>query len=77
MFHGIALELAAILFNAVWDYAGRRQRLLGTTVNSSGARAIRRRFLALLRAPVQRPVDPATALHLLRSEAPVDPVWAS
>ena len=44
VFYGITFELAAILFNAVWDYAHRRQRLLGTTINSRGVRAIRRRF---------------------------------
>jgi TMEM175 potassium channel family protein len=44
VFYGIAFELAAILFNVIWDYAGRRQWLLGTTINPSGATAIRRRF---------------------------------
>jgi uncharacterized membrane protein len=44
VFYGIAFELAAILFNAIWDYARSRQRLLRTTINPKGARAIRRRF---------------------------------
>jgi uncharacterized membrane protein len=46
--HGIAFELAAILFNVTWGYA-RRRRLLATNVGSPGARAIGRRFrLALV-----------------------------
>jgi uncharacterized membrane protein len=44
VFYGIAFALAAILFNAVWDYAHRHQRLLDTTISARGARAIRRRF---------------------------------
>ncbi|MFR9778517.1 TMEM175 family protein [Micromonospora sp. MS34] len=44
VFHGIAFELAAILFNAIWEYARRRQRLLAPTIDSAGARAIGRRF---------------------------------
>jgi uncharacterized membrane protein len=44
VFHGLAFELAAILFNAMWGYARRGQRLLGTTIDSVGARAISRRF---------------------------------
>ncbi|OKI42285.1 TMEM175 family protein [Micromonospora sp. CB01531] len=42
--HGITFELAAILFNAVWAYARRHPRLLVTTLDSAGARAIGRRF---------------------------------
>jgi len=44
VFHGLAFELAAILFNAIWDYARHDHRLLGTTIDSAGARAISRRF---------------------------------
>jgi uncharacterized membrane protein len=41
---GIAFELAAILFNVVWEYARRDQRLLAATIDPSGARAISLRF---------------------------------
>jgi uncharacterized membrane protein/AraC-like DNA-binding protein len=44
VFHGMAFELAAILFNVIWDYVRHDQRLLGTTIDSAGARAISRRF---------------------------------
>jgi uncharacterized membrane protein len=44
VFHGLAFELAAILFNAIWDYTRHGHRLLGTTIDSVGARAISRRF---------------------------------
>jgi uncharacterized membrane protein len=44
VFHGMAFELAAILFNAIWDYARHDHRLLGTTIDSAGASAISRRF---------------------------------
>jgi uncharacterized membrane protein len=44
VFYGIAFEVAAILFNAIWDYARAHQRVLSTTINSRGARAIGRRF---------------------------------
>jgi TMEM175 potassium channel family protein len=40
----MAFGLAAILFNAIWDYARHDHRLLGTTIDSAGARAISRRF---------------------------------
>jgi Endosomal/lysosomal potassium channel TMEM175 len=41
--------LAAILFNAIWDYARHHHRLLGTTIDWVGASAISRRFrLALV-----------------------------
>jgi TMEM175 potassium channel family protein len=40
----MAFELAAILFNAIWDYARHDHRLLGTTIDSAGAGAISRRF---------------------------------
>ena len=42
--HGITFELAAILFNAIWEYARRHRRLLLTTIDSAGAKAISRRF---------------------------------
>jgi uncharacterized membrane protein len=49
VFYGIAFELAALLFNVIWDYARHGQRLLGTAIDSEGARAISRRFrLALV-----------------------------
>jgi uncharacterized membrane protein len=41
VFHGITFTLAAIMFNAIWDYA---RRLLGNTIDATGARAIARRF---------------------------------
>ena len=44
VFHGLAFELAAILFNAIWDYARHDHRLLGPTIDTAGARAISRRF---------------------------------
>jgi uncharacterized membrane protein len=49
VFHGIAFELAAILFNAIWEYARRRPALLSSSLDAAGARAIARRFrLALV-----------------------------
>ena len=44
VFHGIIFEVAAILFNAIWEYARHDHRLLAATINSAGARAISRRF---------------------------------
>jgi uncharacterized membrane protein len=47
-FYGIAFDVTALTFNAVWQYA-RRHRLLGEALNSTGATAIGRRFqLALV-----------------------------
>ncbi|MFF0371293.1 TMEM175 family protein [Micromonospora sp. NPDC005087] len=43
VFYGISLGVAATLFNAIWAYARRDRRLLGT-VDPAGARAISRRF---------------------------------
>ena len=43
-FYGMVFEVAAILFNVIWDHARRRQRLLRTTIDAAGARAISRRF---------------------------------
>ncbi|SCE83550.1 Uncharacterized membrane protein [Micromonospora coriariae] len=43
VFYGIALGVAASLFNGIWAYARRDRRLLGT-VDPAGARAISRRF---------------------------------
>jgi uncharacterized membrane protein len=49
IFYGIAFELAAILFNAIWDYARHGHRLLGTTIDPAGARTVSRRYrLALV-----------------------------
>jgi TMEM175 potassium channel family protein len=44
VFHGIAFELAAILFNIIWWHASRNRRLLTTTIDSAGVKAISRRF---------------------------------
>jgi uncharacterized membrane protein len=46
--HGMAFELAAILFNAIWWYARHDRRLLASSLDSAGARAIGRRFLLAL-----------------------------
>jgi uncharacterized membrane protein len=43
VFYGIAFDLTALTFNAVWQYACRH-RLLGDTLDSAGATAISRRF---------------------------------
>src|SRR5215475_774334 len=49
VFHGIAFELAAVLFNLIWWYVRRDYRLLSQTLGAAGARAIARRFrLALV-----------------------------
>jgi hypothetical protein len=40
----MAFLLAAILFNVIWDYTRHGHRLLGTTIDAAGARAISRRF---------------------------------
>jgi uncharacterized membrane protein len=44
VFYGIAFELAAILFNVLWDYTRHGHRLLGATIDAAGARAVSRRF---------------------------------
>jgi uncharacterized membrane protein len=44
VFHGLLFGLAAILFNAIWEYVRRGHRLLGSTIDAAGARAISRRF---------------------------------
>jgi uncharacterized membrane protein len=44
VFHGIAFELAAILFNIIWWHARHDRRLLTTTIDSTGVTAISRRF---------------------------------
>jgi uncharacterized membrane protein len=44
VFYGIVFELAALLFNVIWDYARHGHRLLGATIDSVGTRAISRRF---------------------------------
>jgi uncharacterized membrane protein len=46
--HGIAFELAAVLFNAMWFYARKDHRLLADTIDSAGVRAISKRFLLAL-----------------------------
>jgi uncharacterized membrane protein len=43
VFYGIAFDVTALTFNAVWHYA-RRHRLLSETLDSAGATAISRRF---------------------------------
>jgi uncharacterized membrane protein len=42
-FYGIAFDVTALTFNAVWQYA-RRHRLLSEALDSAGATAISRRF---------------------------------
>lgn len=42
--HGIAFEFAAILLNIMWWYVRRDPRLLASSIDSAGARAIARRF---------------------------------
>jgi uncharacterized membrane protein len=44
VFHGIAFDLAAILFTIMWEYARRDRRLLADTIDSAGARAVAGRF---------------------------------
>lgn len=44
VFHGITFAVAAILFNAIWEYARHRGRLLAPTIDAAGARAVSRRF---------------------------------
>lgn len=43
VFYGIALDVTALTFNAIWQYARRRQ-LLSETLDAAGAAAIGRRF---------------------------------
>jgi uncharacterized membrane protein len=43
VFYGIAFDMTALTFNAVWQYA-RRHRLLSKALDSVGATAISRRF---------------------------------
>jgi uncharacterized membrane protein len=43
VFYGIAFDVAALTFNAVWQYACRH-RLLSQALDSAGATAISRRF---------------------------------
>jgi len=43
VFYGIAFDAAALMFNAVWQYA-RRHRLLKDTLDPAGRTAIGRRF---------------------------------
>jgi hypothetical protein len=62
-FYGIAFDVIALTFNAVWQYA-RRCRLLSEGLGSAGASAIGRRFqLALAWLPIPgespRPRTPA------------------
>jgi uncharacterized membrane protein len=42
--YGLAFEVAALLFNVIWDYVRRGHRLLGGTIDAHGANAISRRF---------------------------------
>ncbi|MFD0067837.1 TMEM175 family protein [Streptomyces sp. NPDC056690] len=42
--HGIAFELAAVLFNVIWWHARHDRRLLATTIDAAGVTAISRRF---------------------------------
>jgi uncharacterized membrane protein len=43
VFYGIAFDVTALTFNAVWLYAGRH-RLLSDTLDPAGATAISKRF---------------------------------
>ena len=48
VFYGVAFDVTALTFNAVWQYA-RRRRLLNEALDHAGATAISRRFqLALV-----------------------------
>jgi uncharacterized membrane protein len=42
--HGTTFLMAAVLFNAIWEYARHEHRLLGTTIDPVGAGAVSRRF---------------------------------
>jgi uncharacterized membrane protein len=44
VFHSLAFEVAAILFNVIWWYARHDRRLLVPTIDSTGVRAISGRF---------------------------------
>ncbi|MFC4020831.1 TMEM175 family protein [Micromonospora sp. GCM10011542] len=44
VFYGISLELAAVVFNAIWTYARRGNRLLDPAVDAAAGRALSRRF---------------------------------
>ncbi|MET8910504.1 TMEM175 family protein [Micromonospora sp. NPDC004551] len=44
VFYGISYEVAAILFNVIWEYARRGRRLLTATTDAATAAAISRRF---------------------------------
>jgi uncharacterized membrane protein len=46
--HGLAFELAAVLFNVIWWHARRDRRLLASSIDAAGVRAIARRFLLAL-----------------------------
>jgi uncharacterized membrane protein len=49
VFHGLAFEVAAVLFNLIWWHARRNRRLLVPTIDAAGVRAIGGRFqLALV-----------------------------
>lgn len=42
--HGLTFGLAAVLFNAIWGHVRRHRRLLATTIDLAGAKALGRRF---------------------------------
>jgi uncharacterized membrane protein len=44
VFHGVALEVGASMFNLIWWHASHDRRLLDTTIDSAGAKAIGQRF---------------------------------
>jgi TMEM175 potassium channel family protein len=49
VFHGLAFEVAAILFNLIWWHARHDRRLLVPTIDAAGVRAVSGRFqLALV-----------------------------
>jgi uncharacterized membrane protein len=48
VFHGIAFELAAVLFNVIWWHARRARRLVRVTTSPAAVTAIARRFALAL-----------------------------
>ncbi len=48
VFHGVAFEIAAVLFNLIWRHVRRDRRLLRPTIDAAGVTAISRRFALAL-----------------------------
>jgi uncharacterized membrane protein len=55
VFHGLAFEVAAILFNLIWWHARRDRRLLVPTIDAAGVRAISGRFQLALYGSLPEP----------------------